>query len=704
MTRPLPAPPGAPQAARRPVTTTVHGVDLHDDYGWLRAGNWQDAMRDPTVLPADIADYLRAENAYYDTAMAPTAALQDRLIAEMRGRIQEDDSSVPRVHGDHAYSVRFAAGAEYPLILRTPAAGGAETVLLDVTAEAAAQAYFSLGQTQVSPDHATLAWAADVNGSEFYQLNLRDIGTGRDLPYHIADVASVAWADARTLFYVRVDARHHPNRVYRHTLHSDPATDALVYEESDTRYHVSVGRQRSGAYVTINTGMNDENEVHLIPTVDPTVAPMLIEARTTGLEYEVEHQGDHLLILTNANGAVDFKVMTTPVATPSRSHWTDLIPAEDGRMIVSLSAYRDWTIWMERRNALPRICYVARGAPIDTAQVIGFAEDAYALGSDPSPDYATDGFRFTYSSPTTPSQVYDFDLSTGLRTLRKTAVIPSGHDPADYVTVRTTAPSHDGAPVPVTLLFHRDTPRDGTAPCLLYGYGSYGASMPAGFSANRLSLVNRGFVYAIAHVRGGEERGRAWYEAAKGAGKPNTFHDFIAAARHLIAEGYTAQGRIVINGGSAGGLLVGAVLNMAPQLWAGAVADVPFVDVLSTILDDTLPLTPGEWSQWGNPITDRAAFDTIRSYSPYDNVTAQAYPPMLVTAGVSDPRVTYWEPAKWVAHLRVIKTDDAVLLLRTNMTSGHFGQTGRFAALADAARTYAFALAVTGADLSPPSG
>ena len=696
----FPALPGAPQAARRPVTTTVHGTDLNDDYGWLRADNWQEAMRAPDRLPADIAAYLTAENTYYDSAMADTADLQARLVAEMRGRIKENDSSVPRPNGPYAYGIRYDDGREYPVLIRTPRAGGAEEVMLDVNAEAAAEDYFQLGTTQVSPDHRTLAWAADVNGSEFHRLTFRDLTTGHDLPYHIPDVGSVAWADGHTLFYVRVDARHHPNKVYRHTLGTDPATDALVYAEGDARYHVSVSRLRSGAFVAISTGMNDENEVHVIPTADPSAAPRVIEPRTTGLDYDIDHQGDAFLILTNADDAQDFKMMTTPVATPSRDHWRDLVPHEAGRMIVGLAAYRDWTIWTERRNALPRICYIRTGESADTARSIAFDEEAYSLGSDPSPEYETDSFRFTYSSPTTPSQVFDYDLAKGERTLRKTVEIPSGHDPADYVTVRTTAPSHDGAQVPVTILHRKDMPLDGTAPCLLYGYGSYGASMPASFSANRLSLVNRGFVYVIAHVRGGEELGRAWYEAAKFGGKPNTFHDFIAVARQLIADRYTAAGRIVIQGGSAGGLLVGAGLNMAPDLWAGAIADVPFVDVLTTILDDTLPLTPGEWSQWGNPIESRQAFDDIRAYSPYDNVTAQAYPPILVTAGVSDPRVTYWEPAKWVARLRATKTDDNILMLRTNMTSGHFGRSGRFAALEDAARSTAFALKVTGADLS----
>lgn len=693
--------PGAPVADRRASRSSVHGVELQDDYAWLRASNWQEAMREPQKLPEDITAYLSAENAYYEAAMADTVDLQNRLIGEMRGRIKEDDSSVPRPHGAYAYGTRYAEGAEYPLLIRTPRDGGAEQVLLDVTAEAAAQDYFQLGQNRISPDHRTLAWTADVNGSEFYRLSFRDVETGTDRGYHIEDVASLAWADARTLFYVRVDARHHPNKVFRHVLGSDPAQDKLVYTEADTRYGVNLHRLRSGGFVAISTGMNDENEIHVIPTDDPEAAPRVIEPRTEGLEYEIEQQGDTFLILTNADGAFDFKVMTAPVAAPSRDNWAELIPHEPGRMIVSLAAHENWTIWMERRDALPRICHVARGRPISEARAISFQEQAYSLGSDPSPDYDTDLFRFTYSSPTTPAQVFDYDLSSGERVLRKTTEIPSGHDPADYVTRRMTARSHDDALVPVTILHHKDTPLDGSAPCLLYGYGSYGVSMPASFSPNRLSLVNRGFVYAIAHVRGGEELGRKWYEAAKFGHKPNTFHDFIAAAEALIAARQTAPGRIVIQGGSAGGLLVGAVLNMRPDLWAGAIADVPFVDVLATILDDSLPLTPGEWSQWGNPIESREAFDDIRAYSPYDNVSAQDYPPILVTAGVSDPRVTYWEPAKWVARLRATKTDDNMLMLRTNMTSGHFGRSGRFAALEDAARSQAFALKATGADLGP---
>ncbi len=696
MTRHFPSHPDAPVAARKTETTKVHGVTLTDDYGWLRADNWQEAMRDPAKLPEDIAAYLRAENDYYDAAMADTADLQETLIAEMRGRIKEDDESVPRKNGPFFYVMRYAEGDEHPRFVRTPVAGGAEAVLIDVNTEAAEQDYFHLGSLAVSPDHQMLAWSADTNGSEFYDLRLRDLTTGQDSDTRISDVGSVAWATPDVLFYVRVNANHRPDKVFRHRVGTDPASDELVYHETDERYFVGVERLRSGAFVAIGAGMNDENEVHVIPTDAPDSAPRIITPRRAGIEYDIDHQGDDFIIRTN-DDALDFRLMRAPVAAPSRDNWVEVLAHEPGRMIVGQATYANWLIWIERENALPRICYVAKGQdPTTAAQTIAFDEEAYGLGMDAGEEFETDTLRFNYVSPTTPAQIYDYDLGSSERVLRKSTVIPSGHDPADYVTRRIMAPSHDGAEVPVTILHHRDTAIDGSAPCLLYGYGSYGASMPASFSGNRLSLVDRGFVYAIAHIRGGEEKGRAWYEDAKFGKKVNTFHDFIAAGEALAQAGYTAKGRIVIQGGSAGGLLVGAVLNMAPDLLAGAIADVPFVDVLNTILDASLPLTPGEWSQWGNPIESRDAFDDIRGYSPYDNVSAQDYPPMLVTAGVSDPRVTYWEPAKWVAKLRATKTDGNILLLRTNMTSGHFGKSGRFAALEDAARSYAFALKAVG--------
>ena len=689
----FPAADGVPVAEKRPHSATFHGVKLQDDYNWLRAENWQEAMREPDKLPDDVKSYLQAENSYYEAAMADTQGLQEKLIAEMRGRIKEDDSMVPVKDGPFAYTWKYVEGGEHPIRIRTPREGGEEETLLDVNLEAKGKEYFELGFVDEDPSHSILAWSRDTSGAEYYALVFRDLATGKDSDYEIKDVGSAAWANENTLFYSRVDENHRPSKVFRHRLGDDPEEDSLVYEEDDPRFYCGVGRSRSGEFVFISAGMNDQDELRFVPTNNVDADPKLIQQRQEGLEYSVEHQGDRFVILTNAGNATDFKIVETPVSTPSIENWTDVIPHKTGRMLISVSCYKDWVIWMERENALPRIRFLGKDGKENE---ISMKEEAYALGVSPSPEFDTDAFRFTYSSPTTPSQVFDYDLRTGERVFLKETEIPSGHNSEDYVTRRISAISHDGAEVPVTILHHKDTPLDGTAPCLLYGYGSYGMSMPSGFSANRLSLVDRGFIYATAHVRGGEEKGRAWYEDAKFGKKPNTFHDFIAAGETLAEQGFTSRGNIVIMGGSAGGLLVGATVNMAPDLFAGVIADVPFVDVLNTILDDTLPLTPGEWSQWGNPIESKQAFDDIASYSPYDNLEAKNYPAMLVTAGVSDPRVTYWEPAKWVAKLRTLKTDDNILMLRTNMSSGHFGKSGRFAALEDTARSYAFALKAVG--------
>lgn len=690
-----PADMSPPVAQKDTLVSEIHGIKRSDDYAWLRAENWQDAMREPALLPKDIADYLTAENAYCASAMAETASLQEELIAEMRGRIQEDDQSVPTAHGPYLYGTTTVQGGEHYKVTRTPRDGGTAQVILDIDAEAQKHAYFVAGGTRICPNHRFLAWSADTSGAEFYTLRFRDTQTDADVGAEIADVGSFVWADADTVFYTRVDPSHRPNKVFRHRFGTDTSEDVLVYEEKDTRYFTGVGATLDRAFITINTGMNDENEVWVLPTSDPSTAPRVVQPRTPGLEYNVAHRDGTFYIITNAD-AEDFRIVTAPVDQPTLANWTDVVPHHPGQIIVDASIYADWLVWLVRENALPVIKYMALGGDAQAVKTIAFDEAAFSLGIVQGKEFETATLRLHYASPTTPAQVWDYDLATGTRVLMKETVIPSGHDPAQYKAERIFARSHDGAEVPVTVLYHKDTPLDGTAPCYLYGYGSYGHALPASFQSKWLSLADRGFVCVVAHVRGGEEKGRAWYEAAKFAGKINTFKDFIATAEHLVAQNYTAAGRIVISGGSAGGLLVGAATNMVPDLWGGVIADVPFVDVLNTILDDTLPLTPGEWSQWGNPIESAEAYADIAAYSPYDNVTARAYPPMLVTAGVSDPRVTYWEPAKWVAKLRATKTDTHVLMLKTNMTSGHFGASGRFARLEDDALSYAFALRCVG--------
>ncbi len=686
----------APTAERRPETSTRFGVTRTDDYAWLRAGNWQQVMRDPAALAPDIRAYLDAENAWTDAAMADVAGLRDTLVAEMRARIKEDDSSVPSPDGPYAYGIRFAQGAEHPMLIRTDRDGGRETVLLDADAMAVDKAYFHLGGSAHSPDHRLLAYAIDEMGSEYFEIRIRDLETGEDLPDRIAGTSGApVWAaDSRTLLYVWLDANHRPAKVFRHTVGTDPSEDVVVFEDANPAYFIGIGKTQSDRYIVIDSHDHETSEVHVLPADEPAATPRLIAPRRAAEKYEVDESGGLFYILTNAGDAEDFKIVTAPVATPGREHWQDLVPHRYGCLILAHTSYRRWLTRLEREGGLPRI--VIRDLSTGAEHHIAFAEEAYSLGMLGGYEFDTDLLRFSYSSMTTPGRVYDYDMATRERVLRKEDEVPSGHDPDDYVTRRLLAPAEDGELVPVSLLYRKDTPRDGSAPLLLYGYGAYGMTIPAAFSTNRLSLVDRGFVYAIAHVRGGKDKGYHWYADGRREKKVNTFTDFIAVARFLAKERYTSEGRIVGWGGSAGGLLIGAVANLAPELFAGLIAEVPFVDVLDTMLDDSLPLTPPEWPEWGNPIASEADFRTILAYSPYDNVAAHRYPAILAMAGLTDPRVTYWEPAKWVAKLRAHATGNPLILLRTNMDAGHGGAAGRFDRLQETAFATAFALKVAG--------
>ena len=694
----------APTAVRRPRTTRVHGVDLVDDYAWLRAADWQTVMRDPASLEPEIRAHLDAENAHAAAMMAATEALQTRLFEEMKGRIKQDDSSVPAKDGPWAYGIRHVTGGQHPIHVRTPRDGGAEEVLLDGDARAAGKAYFRLSGVTHSPDHARIVWGADENGSEYFTLRVRDLVEGRDLDDAVeATGGEAVWTAASDgFFYVRLDDNHRPSKVLLHRLGTSTSDDLLVYEEADPGFFVGVGKTLSGRFVTISVHDHETSEVHLIEAADPTSPPRCVAPRVTAEEYDVEHAGDTIHILTNHGGAEDFQVMVAPVATPGREHWTPWIAHEPGRLILSHSVLAAHHLRLERVEGLPRI--VVRRLADGAEHAIAFDEEAYSLGLFTGFEFDTREIRFTYSSMTTPARVYDYDMESRTRTLRKEQEVPSGHDPEAYVTRRIFAPTADGETVPVSLLHRRDTAVGGAAPALLYGYGSYGITIPAAFSTTALSLVDRGFVYAIAHVRGGKDKGFRWYAQGRREFKTNTFDDFVAAAKGLIAAGYTSAGRIVAQGGSAGGMLMGAVANRAGELFGGIVAEVPFVDVVNTMCDATLPLTPPEWPEWGNPIEDEAAFRTILSYSPYENVAAKPYPPILALAGLTDPRVTYWEPAKWVARLRATKTGDAPVLLKTNMDAGHGGAAGRFDRLKEVALIQAFALLTTDRAANAVSG
>jgi oligopeptidase B len=685
-----------PTAPRRPHSFTTHGITVTDDYAWLKDDDWQEVLRDPTILNADIRKYLEEENAYTESLLGHTAGLQKTLVAEMRGRIKEDDSSVPAPDGPYAYMRKFRDGGQHEMFGRMPRDGGAIEIVLDGDELAASHDYFKFGGSRHSPDHQLVAWSADVKGSEYFSIRVRDWTTRTDRDDLVEETdGGVVWSiDGKSFFYVKLDDNHRPMQVWRHRLGTAQEEDVLIYEEQDSGWFTHIHESTSGRFCVIAGGDHETSEQRMIDLADPDAVPRLVAEREEGLQYSIADRGDELFILTNADGAIDFKIVTTPLAAPDRANWRDLIPHREGIYILDIELYSGHLVRLERANALPAI--IIRDLKTSDEHAIAFDEAAYSLDAMGGYEFDTTNLRFSYSSMTTPSEVYDYDMASRTRVLRKRQEIPSGHNPANYVTTRIMATSHDGAQVPVSILHRADLKRDGTAPLLLYGYGSYGMAMPASFSANRLSLVDRGFVYAIAHIRGGSDKGWGWYLDGKRDKKTNSFDDFASAARALIEARYTGSQRIVGHGGSAGGMLMGAVANRAGELFAGIVAEVPFVDVLNTMLDDTLPLTPPEWPEWGNPIDSVADFKTILSYSPYDNVAAKPYPAILAMGGLTDPRVTYWEPAKWIARLRATMTGGGPVLLRTNMGAGHGGASGRFNRLDEVAIAYAFALWAVG--------
>ena len=685
-----------PVAPRRPHSFTRHGITVSDDYAWLKDPNWQEVLRDPSVLDPDIRTYLEAENAYTESVLGHTAGLQKTLIAEMRGRIKEDDSSVPSPDGAYAYFRKFREGGQHELFGRMPRHGGESEIILDGDELAARHDYFKFGGARHSPNHKLEAWSADVKGSEYFTIRVRDWASGKDLDDLVDETdGGVVWsADSNAFFYVKLDDNHRPMQVWLHRLGTPQADDLLVYEEQDAGWFTHIHESTSGRFCVIAGGDHETSEQRLIDLSDITAPSRLVAARENGVQYSLADRGDELFILTNADGAIDFKIVTAPLTAPERANWRDLIPYRAGVYVMDIDLYAGHLVRLERANALPAI--IIRDLNTNSEHAIAFAEAAYSLDTMGSYEFDTTNLRFSYSSMTTPSEVYDYDMTSRERTLRKRQEIPSGHNPADYITTRIMAKSYDGAEVPVSILHRKDLKRDGKAPLLLYGYGSYGMAMPASFSSNRLSLVDRGFVYAIAHIRGGSDKGWGWYLDGKRKKKTNSFDDFSACARALIAEKYTGEKRIVGHGGSAGGMLMGAVANRSGELFAGIVAEVPFVDVLNTMLDDSLPLTPPEWPEWGNPIESADDFRTILSYSPYDNVAAKNYPAILAMGGLTDPRVTYWEPAKWIARLRATMTGGGPVLLRTNMGAGHGGASGRFNRLDEVAIAYAFALWAVG--------
>jgi oligopeptidase B len=670
-------PPIAPIAPR---VETLHGESRIDEYHWLRN------RQDPRVL-----EYLDAENRYADAIMRDTEGLQEQLYQEMRGRIKETDLSVPERLDDWYYYSRTKAGGQYPIYCRHRRPGGPEEVLLDQNPMAEGLGYFRLGAFEVSPDHRLLAYSVDTTGSETFTLYVKDLATGELLSERIAGTSpSVAWAnDSRTLFYIQLDHARRPCRLYRHVVGSDLLADMLVHFEPDESFFLDISRTRSRDYLILDLASHSTSEVRFLSADWPEEDLRVVEPRRPGIEYQVSHHRDRFVITTN-DEAPNFRVMTAPVADPSRANWSPLLPYQESVKIDHVDAFKDHLVVHQRESGLRHIRIL--DLAVGTEHLVAFPEPVYTVRPHENPEFATSVFRFSYTSLVTPSSVIDYDMSTRAWTVRKQTEVRGGYDPSQYRSERLFATAPDGARVPVSLVYRLPLEPEGVRrpqPLLLQAYGAYGVSFDPGFSSNNLSLLDRGFVVAIAHVRGGEEMGRRWYDDGKLLHKRNSFTDFIAAAEHLIAEGYTAADRLAINGGSAGGLLMGAVTNLRPDLFRAVTAEVPFVDVVNTMLDATLPLTVIEYEEWGNP-AEREAYEYIRSYSPYDNVEAKDYPHILVTAGLNDPRVAYWEPAKWTARLRARKTDDNLLLLRTNMGAGHAGASGRYDFLREVAFKFAF--------------
>lgn len=692
LSEPLPAP---PVTRRAPVTLTQLGRTRTDPYAWMKDPDWQHVLRDPSALRADIAAHLRAENAYAEAVLAGTAPLRATLLAEMTARTPQAESSVPTPDGAWEYYSRYAEGAQHPLLARRLREDGEEEILLDVEARAGRFAYFALGQAGHSADHRYFVHSEDVQGSEVYRILIRDL---EDPAHEIAAVENGTGSfalspDSRYLFWIHRDDHGRPSRVHRRELAG--GGDTLVFHEADPGFFLSIGVSASRQWIAIERGDHDTNETLLIPAADPTAEPFVAAPLIRGERYSLTHWNDRFIILSNRDGAVDYQLLQTPDTATGRENWVPFVPYAPGRYLLGVSASRGHLAWAERREGNIDILTVPVGVPGGDirarARTIAMDEPAYDLTLHGFVEYEKPLLRYVYQSPTTPAHWYDEDLATGERSLRKVREVPSGHDPAAYETRRLFAAAPDGEQVPVTVLMRRNQALDRSAPLLLYGYGSYGIAIDADFSITALSLVDRGWVYAVAHVRGGSEKGWNWFLDGRGTKKPNTFTDFIACARHLVKEGYGHEGGIVAHGGSAGGLLMGAVANMAPELFAGIAAEVPFVDMLNTMSDASLPLTPPEWPEWGNPLEDPAAYDLIASYSPYDNIHAGHYPPILAMGGVSDPRVTYWEPAKWIARLREVASGGP-FLCRINMEAGHRGSSGRFKRLEEVAFVQAFAI------------
>jgi len=675
-----------PCAKRKAHSYTHHGITVSDPYHWLKDPKY------PEVDDEDVLNYLTQENAYFKAVMAPQEKLTETFFSEIKGRIKEDDHAVPWDKNGYRYSWHFEKGAQYRCWTRSK--GGNETILLDEVKEAADKDFYRLGSLDISPNNTLMAWSVDDTGGERFTIRVRDIDSGEMLKDEIPENSGgIVWTtDSKAFVYVVVSAEWRPYRVMLHRLGTDITQDVLLYEEKDSSFFTGVALTSSEEFILIRSADHVTAEVYAISADDPTATPTLIAERKTNRDLYVDHGQDQFFIRVNDTDK-DFRIVTAPTATPSEAHWHEIKAGGTGHYYRGLQVFKNHLVIEDRVDGLDQI--IIRNTD-GSEHRVGWPEDAYAVGLGNNPNYGQAQIRLNYESMITPLSVFDYSPDSQSHVLMKEQEIPSGYDKSQYETERLHIKARDGALVPVSLVYRKGFKLDSGAPMHLYGYGAYGLGMDPSFSAARLSLLDRGFAYAIAHIRGGDEMGYGWYEAGKLFNRTNTFNDFIDCTEHLIEKGYVKKGNVSISGGSAGGELMGAAANMAPSLFAGIIMHVPFVDVLNTMLDGSLPLTPIEWPEWGNPAESKEVFTYMQSYSPYDQIDTKAYPPMLVTGGLNDPRVTYWEPAKWTAKLRATKSDDNLLTMKINMGAGHGGKSGRFERIEEKAEEYSFMMMAHG--------
>ncbi len=673
-------------------TVKIHNEELIDNYSWIKQKDWKEVILNPNKLNAQVKKYLDEENLFKENQLKDIKDIEKKLFEELKSKIKNEDNSVPKKDGDYFYGYKYNKNSEYPIYYRKNIIKNSEEIILDCEKKSKAHAYFNVASISHSHNHKNVAYNIDTNGSEYFSIFVEDIDKKEILSPEIKNTTGdIIWSlDNNYIFYVGLDQNHRPTKVFKHKIGSDTNKDLLIYEEKDPSFFCSINLSKTKKYLFIRTADHETSEYLFINLQLNETTPVLFKKRIKKIEYDLEHHEKFFLISTNIDEAKNFKIMISH--EESYQKWEEFIAYEKNNLILDFILLKDWLVRLERTEGSENI--IILNLNNKDQHKISFNEEAYSLSLDHGYEYETDTFRYSYSSPTTPKSIFDYDCKLKKQELKKTQEVPSGHNKDDYICKKIFATAHDNEKIPITILYKKGVKLDSNNYLLLYGYGSYGISIPSNFSTNRLSLVDRGIIYAIAHIRGGKEKGYEWYENGKLLNKKNTFLDFISCAKKLCEDKYTSPKKIIAQGGSAGGLLMGYIANESPDLFLGIIAQVPFVDICNTMLDEDLPLTVTEIPEWGDIKNDKKSFLYVKSYSPYDNVKKQNYPHMLVTGGISDPRVTYWEMTKWVAKLRENKTDNNLLLLHMNMTAGHSGASGRFDYLKEIAMEYGFVLKI----------